>query len=94
VCYGAAIHTVWREKVNKVVLRREVSEALLDQQTADDERISTTPQAASNASSPRQRRRKSSATVVDPVVAMTTTSREPRPLTAMQELLLYVHLAV
>jgi len=67
---------------------REVSEALLEQLAVDDERISA-PQTSSKPSSPKQRRssRKSSAAAAEAVTVAAATSREPRPLTAMQELL-------
>jgi len=65
---------------------REVSEALLEQLADEDARTSM-PQSDSKASSPspRSRGRKSSTAVV--TSAVTATGRDPRPLTAMQELL-------
>jgi len=64
---------------------RGLSEALLEQLAADDELISVPQAASSKPSSPTQGKRKSSSTDAGTTVA--ATSRDPRPLTEMQQLL-------
>jgi len=63
-----------------------MSEAVLEKISAEDEHVSSPQPASHETSSPRHdRHRKLSA--ADEVAMATGTSREPRPLTAMQQLL-------
>jgi len=68
-----------------------VNEAILERLYADDDRISS-PQTDSKVPSPRHSSlsRHGQAAAGEAAGTVAATTREPRPLTAMQQLLLYV----